>query len=127
MKIVNYLSDLSCAAVEPPGAVNRTIVVVEDPQIQRLIQGLLGRSGLQACIAERNYRQRLLEGSPLPGVLITNQPSLFLAFADEVPLLYIAAMPDTQLASMFRRCRVLRKPFQASDLLASVDQLLNAE
>jgi hypothetical protein len=101
-------------------------VVVEDPQIQKLIQGLLGRSGYHVQAAAQDYRRTLLEGGRLPSVLITNQPSLFLAFADELPLLYVAALPDPRLASMFRRCRVLRKPFQASELVASVDQLIHA-
>ena len=124
------LSDLSYGAVEPVEPLRtqrRPIVVVEDPQIQKLIQGLLGRSGYQAQAAAQDYRQTLLEGGSLPSVLITNQPSLFLAFADELPLLYVAAMPDPQLASMFRHCRVLRKPFHASDLVASVDQLMQAQ
>jgi hypothetical protein len=121
------LSDLSCGAAQPLGADRRPIVVVEDPQIQKLIQGLLGRGGYQAQAAAQDYRQTLLEGGSLPSVLITNQPSLFLAFADELPLLYVAAMPDPRLASMFRRCRVLRKPFRASELVASVHQLIDAE
>ena len=122
---MTYLSDLSRGAAEPVGADRRPIVVVEDPQIQKLIQGLLGRSGYQAQAAAQDYCQTLLEGGSLPSVLITNQPSLFLAFADELPLLYVAAMPDPRLAAMFRRCRVLRKPFQASELVASVDQLIH--
>ena len=120
------MSDLSCGSAEPLRAESGPIVVVEDPQIQKLIQGLLGRSGYHAQAAEQDYRRTLLEGGRLPSVLITNQPSLFLAFADELPLLYLAAMPDPQLASMFRRCRVLRKPFHAAELLASVDQLIHA-
>jgi hypothetical protein len=86
----------------------------------------LGRSGYHVQAAAQDYRRTLLEGGRLPSVLITNQPSLFLAFADELPLLYVAALPDPRLASMFRRCRVLRKPFQASELVASVDQLIHA-
>jgi len=122
---VTYLNDLSCGAAEPNGADRRPIVVVEDPQIQKLIQGLLGRSGYQAQAAAQDYCQTLLEGGSLPSVLITNQPSLFLAFAEELPLLYVAALPDPRLASMFRHCRVLRKPFHVSELVASVDQLIH--
>ena len=125
---MSYLSssDLSCGAVEPQSADSRPIVVVEDPQIQKLIQGLLSRSGYCVQAAARDYRKTLLDGGSLPSVLITNQPSLFLAFADVLPLLYVAATPDLVLASLFRRCRVLRKPFQAEDLVTSVDQLLHA-
>lgn len=123
---MTYLSDLLCGTAEPLRAETCSIVVVEDPQIQKLIQGLLGRSGYHAQAAAQDYRRTLLEGGNLPSVLITNQPSLFLAFADELPLLYVAAMPDLRLAAMFRRCRVLRKPFHTAELVASVDRLIHA-
>ena len=56
-------------------------------------------------------------------LIITNSPKDFLRFADHVPLLYIAAAPDPELASRFLWCRVLQKPFHPDQLVAAVRDL----
>jgi hypothetical protein len=60
---------------------------------------------------------------PGVGLVITNAPGLFLAFAEWLPLLYLAACPDFDLAARFRTCRVLQKPFHPTDLLEAVRRL----
>ena len=59
-------------------------------------------------------------------MVITNRPEVFLEFAGMLPMLYIAAAPDQDLASKFAICRVLRKPFRNDDLLAAVEQLADS-
>ena len=56
-------------------------------------------------------------------LVITNTPSLFTAFAERVPILYLAAMPDMVLAARFRTCRALRKPFHPRQFLEAVEEL----
>jgi hypothetical protein len=65
----------------------------------------------------------LRAGSVTANVVITNQPEAFLPLASTLPLLYIAANPDPELASQFPTCRVLRKPFRNDDLLEAVEEL----
>jgi hypothetical protein len=60
-------------------------------------------------------------------LIITNSPKDFLRFADCVPLLYIAAAPDAELASRFLWCRVLQKPFHPDQLVAAVRDLTGVE
>ena len=60
---------------------------------------------------------------PGVGLVITNSPGLFLPFADRVPLIYVAACPDRTLASRFRSCQVLQKPFHPADLLKAIEVL----
>ena len=57
------------------------------------------------------------------GLVITNAPSVFLPYSEKVRLVYIAACPDYTLASQFRTCRVLHKPFHPSELLEAVKEL----
>jgi hypothetical protein len=56
-------------------------------------------------------------------LVITNSPRDFLAFAGSLPILYMAAAPDLELASRFLCCQVLRKPFHPDQLLALIKDL----
>jgi hypothetical protein len=69
----------------------------------------------------------LRHGDVAPDLVITNQPDLFLDLAGKVRLLYIAAIPDIDLASRFSQCRVLRKPFRNDDLLSAVEDLAHSD
>jgi DNA-binding response OmpR family regulator len=101
------------------------IVVVEDPFVSRFLGKFLGRKGYEVTHLEADDGVSLLRtGGSAVGLLITNLPGLFAEFADRVPLLYLAAIPDPNAASRFRSSRVLRKPFHPHELFDYVKQLL---
>lgn len=100
------------------------VLVVEDPLIQRFVSGVLKREGHQVVEAKAEESLRILRaGDGDIAVLITNQPLNFLEFAETLPVVYIAALPDPTLALRFSRCRILRKPFPPSDLVECVAEL----
>ena len=107
----------------PPESSTR-ILVAEDPFINSFLRTVLSRHG-HAVVAGEPYHASdlLLGGSISADVVITNTPQAFLSFADRLPLLYIAASPDPEVAARFRNCRVLRKPFRNDDLLEAVEEL----
>jgi DNA-binding response OmpR family regulator len=101
------------------------VLVVEDPVIQRFVSGILKREGCQVVEARAEESLRILRtGDRGVALLITNQPLNFLEFAEILPLIYVAAAPDSTLAVRFRHCRTLRKPFPPGELVACVDELL---
>jgi len=106
--------------VEPGG----TILIVEDPLIQRLIGGILVRAGYRVVESEIAAAAALLRTARSQyRLLITNKPAEFLEFASAVPLLYVAACPDRELARRFARWAVMRKPFHPEQLLALAMEL----
>ena len=103
------------------------ILVVEDPLVRRLIDGILTRGGYTVVEAEpRRALELLQQGTEEIALLVTNTPGLFLDWAQQVALLYVAAFPEPQWAEKFPRCRVLPKPFAPQKLLALARELLNA-
>jgi hypothetical protein len=111
-------------SVLPVGACQGTIVIVEDPFIQKYLRSVLARSGLRSIGSDARTAAGML-GLAVERVdlVITNSPRDFLAFAGTLPLLYVAGAPDPELASQFRRCRLLRKPFHPDQLVALVKDL----
>jgi hypothetical protein len=100
------------------------ILVAEDPFVSSFLRTILQRRGHQVVVGEPDRVSGLLrDGSMEAQVVITNRPEAFLPFADTLPILYIAANPDPDLASCFSTCRVLRKPFRNDDLLEAVQEL----
>jgi DNA-binding response OmpR family regulator len=97
------------------------IVIVEDPFIQRFVRSVLGRSGhaVMETDAVDAYKMAA-EGPGSIKLLITNKPDVFEHLEPVVPILYLAASPDWELASRFRNLRVLQKPFHAHELLEAV-------
>lgn len=88
------------------------------------MRDVLGRHGYQTLDADASRGADLICGSQVKvNLLITNIPEAFLACADRVPLLYVAAVPDLDLAARFHACKVLAKPFRPGDLVAAVDEL----
>jgi hypothetical protein len=57
-------------------------------------------------------------------LLITNTPGDFTEFGKTVPLLYLAAFPDPQVAAPFDRWLSLRKPFPTAELVILTGRLL---
>ncbi|HEY1183483.1 MAG TPA: hypothetical protein VGE89_04805 [Bryobacteraceae bacterium] len=99
-------------------------LIVEDPMIQRFVGGILKREGYLVIEAELEEALRTLRDSPdSVSLLITNLPGHFFEFAETLPLIYVAAFPDSALADRFRRCRALRKPFRPSDLVLCAAEL----
>ncbi|HUA62924.1 MAG TPA: hypothetical protein VML19_29480 [Verrucomicrobiae bacterium] len=105
-----------------------SILVVEDPLVGKLVHSVLRRSGYAAHAASFAEAFDLLNGgASLVSLLITNRPEVFLQFAERCRLLYMAACPDHDLASRFRCCQVLHKPFHPAELLNAVKMLLGSE
>ncbi|MBZ5625666.1 MAG: hypothetical protein LAQ69_44290 [Acidobacteriia bacterium] len=103
------------------------IAVVEDPFIQKYLRDVLVRHGyrVMGAYAERVIQLLQSEDDEID-LVITNRPGDFVAFADRVALLYLAAAPDLELASLFPACRVLKKPFQPEHLLAAIRDLIGS-
>jgi hypothetical protein len=100
------------------------ILVVEDPFVSTFLRTVLQKHGHKVVIAEAVRASELLRmGSIAPRLVITNRPEVFLTFAGALPVLYIAANPDSELAMQFRNCRALRKPFTNHQLLEAVEEL----
>jgi DNA-binding response OmpR family regulator len=98
--------------------------VVEDPFICHYLQCLLALRGYQVLEAAPQRGVELVRSETMKVTLvITNTPEIFAAFAERVPVLYLAAIPDLYLAARFRACRVLRKPFDPEQFLEAVDEL----
>ena len=100
------------------------VAVIEDPFIRKLLRDILARHGYRVVEYTAPFAIELLRsGAEQVSLIITNAPGEFLAFADVLPVLYLAAAPDPELAARFRHCRCLRKPFLAEDLVAAVADL----
>src|SRR5438094_8608264 len=109
----------------PTEASSGVVVVVEDPFVRNFLRSVLERQGYEVLSGGVWHGLAALrDGSREVQLLITNRPSAFTEFADRVPLLYLAALPDPSLVSPYRDSRVLSKPFHPHQLLASVQELL---
>ena len=101
-----------------------TIMVAEDPYINTFLRTVLLRHGHKVVTSDPvQGSDALRTGGLKVDLVITNQPEAFLPFADTLPMVYIAASPDPELALQFQACRVLRKPFRNDDLLEAVETL----
>lgn len=108
-------------ATMSPRSSTGVIVIVEDPFIRRFVRSVLGRSGHNVMESDPLDAYKLVaEGSGGIKLLITNKPDVFERLEHTVPILYLAAAPDWELASRFRNLRVLQKPFHAHELLEAV-------
>jgi DNA-binding response OmpR family regulator len=102
------------------------IVIVEDPFIRRLVRSVLGRSGHDVVESDAQEAFRLAARGPgFVKLFITNKPDVFEHLEHTVPILYLSASPDWDLASRFKNLRVLAKPFHASELLEAVTEVTN--
>lgn len=106
---------------------DKTLVVVEDLLISKLVRAVLRKEGYSVVVANPPEAADLLR---LPGgdlsILLTNSPAIFLEFAGTVPLLYLSSAPDPQLEGQFRCCRVVRKPFAPGELVQAISELAAA-
>lgn len=101
-----------------------SILIVEAPIVQKFLRAVLEREGYEAVEATPQWALEVMELSqPRVGIVITNAPGLFLQFADWLPVLYLAACPDLELAARFRTCCVLQKPFHPGELVEAVQSL----
>src|SRR5579864_6159567 len=98
----------------------KTLVIVEDFLISKLVGAVLRKHGYPVVVAEPSEAAGLLRSEAKSGILITNSPAVFLEFADRVPLLYLTSYPDPDLQATFRDCRVVRKPFAPGELIQAV-------
>jgi len=94
------------------------VLVVEDPLVRRLIDGILTRGGFEVMQAEPQHALQLLaEQKEEFALVVTNAPQLFLTRPCNFALLYVAASPDPDWPRKCPRCRALRKPFHPKALL----------
>lgn len=104
-----------------PPATSGAIVIVEDPFIRRMVRSVLRRSGYRVMeLGEKDALKLAAEGRGSVKLVITNQPHLFEGLDSAIPILYLATLPDWDLASRLTNLRVLRKPFHAHELLEAV-------
>jgi hypothetical protein len=100
------------------------ILVVEDVFVRNFLRATLGRQGYHVICAEvADALVFLRERGGRVDLLITNMPLDFAEFGD-MPVLYLAAVPDPAAVQAFRQCVTLRKPFHPSQLLGHVAQLI---
>ncbi len=99
----------------------RRVIVVEDLFIANYLDSLLSPRGYAVALAGAERASTLLRTGP--AVLVTNAPAEFLEFAEVTPLLYLSAAPDSELAARFHACRMVKKPFRATDLLDALEEL----
>ena len=120
---------IDCVRTSPelgtPSTANQAaIAVVEDPFIQKYLRDVLMRHGYSVTgLDARRVIEELESKKDQIDLLITNSPGDFVTFADWLPILYLAASPDLELASCFSVCRVLKKPFRPQELVAAVRDL----
>ena len=100
------------------------IAVIEDPFVRKFLRDLLTRRGYRIVESTASQITGLLEErAGHIDLVITNAPGELLPFAPELPVLYLAATPDPDLAARFRHCRAVKKPFQTQQLLSAVQEL----
>ncbi len=103
-----------------------TVLVVDDPLISKLVGAVLRKQGYTVVASNPTETAARLRRAPLVHhhhLLVTNAPAVFLEFAQTVPLLYLSSAPDPELEAQFRACRVVRKPFDPSELIEAVSTL----
>jgi PHD/YefM family antitoxin component YafN of YafNO toxin-antitoxin module len=100
------------------------ILIVEEASIGRMVKRVLARAGHKAIETDVQQAMRLVaRGDSSAKLVITNRPRPFAELNSAAPVLYLASAPDWELANGATRMRILRKPFQAKDLLQAVDEL----
>jgi len=105
----------------------KTILVVEDGLVSKLVRAVLQRHGYAVTIAEATEAEALLQSPESHvGLLITNTPGHFLELAARVPLLYLTSQPDPVFETIFRDCLIVVKPFIPEDLVAAAAALLGS-
>jgi hypothetical protein len=101
-----------------------TLVVVEEPMIGKLIDVMLRRENFTVVATDASHASALLRSEDFPGILLTNTPEDFLEFSATVRLLYVSGAPNPEIPQLFRRCRVVRKPFGLMELVDAVKELM---
>jgi hypothetical protein len=103
---------------------NGIIAVAEDPHISRFLATILKRKGYQVIgDVPARMAERIRVGEETVDMVITNSPADFMPVGLTLPMLYIAATPDLEMASHFAYFRALKKPFLPSQLLDAVGAL----
>ena len=106
----------------------KRVLVVEDPLVRRLIDGILRRGGFEVIQAETQHALQLIDDQTQQfALVVTNMPQLFLNRPHNFALIYVAASPDPRWPEEYPRCRALAKPFQPAALLALARELVEGE
>jgi DNA-binding response OmpR family regulator len=94
------------------------VLVVEDPLVRRLIDGILTRAGYSVVEAEPGHARKILaDRAENIALLVTNIPEFFLDYAGSVALLYVCTTLEEQWVTRFARYRCLAKPFLPHELV----------
>lgn len=102
-----------------------SVVLVEDPLIRRYVRSVLAHRKRAVVDANASDAVDLVRsGESKVCLLITNRPGEFLPFAQDLPVLYVSSKPEQNLATAFRACRTLSKPFSPDALAAAVTELI---
>jgi hypothetical protein len=102
---------------------NLVIVVCENPLVENYLRFVLERTGCQVILCDSRRALDMVHSHQQVDLLITNSPADFSSIAGELPLLYLSAAPDPEVAAQFSRLRVLEKPFRADELIRAVKEL----
>ena len=101
-----------------------TVLVVEEPGIQRVVASILERFGYIVIDADTRHALDLLT-QVKPDLLITNSPLPFLELGCDMRILYIAGVPDRSLLERSSgSLGILQKPFTHLELLSAVRERL---
>jgi len=101
------------------------IAVTEDPFIRKFLGDVLKRRGYRVVGADSARALEMIRsGDETVDLVITNTPVAFASVAEQVPMLYIAALPDPDMGSRFTSFRSLKKPFLPEQLLEAVEELV---
>ena len=97
---------------------------MEDSDVGSFLRRTLIQGGYDVvCAGPDDARTLLSDPHQHVDLLITNMPAAFDGFPD-VPILYLAAIPEPERMRPFHRCRALSKPFHRAQLFASIRELL---
>jgi len=103
------------------------VVIVEDPFIRKLLRSVLTRAGHRTVEVGVQQGIELLRGGEVHiKAVITNSPEAFRSYAADFPLIYTTSSPDPEALKGFRRCRVLQKPFDGTQLLQALNEVGDA-
>jgi DNA-binding response OmpR family regulator len=109
---------------DPYQSESAAVLIVEDSFVGGFLRSALTQKGYEVVCAGADDALTML-GDPQKRValLITNSPAPFSGFP-QLPVLYLAAVPEPEPMRAFEHCRVLRKPFHPAQLFASIRELL---
>jgi DNA-binding response OmpR family regulator len=103
------------------------ILVVDHPEVQAVIRNILEGQGYTVSgVTPAEALDWLANRGPEIDLLITNSLDCIAPAAPHLPVLCLSVIPEEEFRACCgeRRCRMIRKPFRAHDLVETVRGLL---